>query len=163
MTSVTLKTYPSMPIAAAGIVFGAAPNSEAFWNATTFIVSQSPRLQASGVMGYCYLSPGVKINGTDIAFYAGALIMPNGTVSEFESATAFLREYISSIPGYDIFRESIRCTLTCLFFSLAFNCLSMPRNIPTCMQRIVSSTTRFRLGPITLWGTDCLMRKHCPT
>lgn len=99
MTSVTIKTFPSMPVAVVDVTFGGAPGSEAFWNATTYVVSQSPRLQASGIMSYCYLSPGLELNGTSVGFYTGTLIMPNGTVKDLESAASFLKEYISGIEG----------------------------------------------------------------
>lgn len=99
MTSVTIKTFPPMTFAVATVTFGGAPNSEAFWNATTYVISQSPRLQASGVMGYCYLTPGVEINGTKVAGYTGLLALPNGTVAELESAAGFLKDYVSSIKG----------------------------------------------------------------
>ena len=88
-----------MPIAMASVTLGAAPNSEAFWNATTYIISQSPRLQASGIMGYCYISSSYTINGTAVAFYTGVLLMPNGTIGDFDSAAAFLKDYLSSIEG----------------------------------------------------------------
>lgn len=99
MTSVTLKTFQDMPIASASVMIGAAPDSEAFWNFSTFIVSQSPRLQDSGVMGYSYLSPSTSYNGSMVGGYLGVFNMPNGTVAEFDKATRFLQDYIGSIPG----------------------------------------------------------------
>ena len=50
MTSVSLKTFIEMPVASAAVTIGAPPNSEAFWNATTHIISQSPQLQEANVM-----------------------------------------------------------------------------------------------------------------
>lgn len=75
MTSVTLKTYPEMPVASASVLIAAAPDSEAFWNATTYIIAQSPRLQESGVMGYCYIAPSYPFNGRVVGGYLGALNM----------------------------------------------------------------------------------------
>ena len=88
-----------MTFAVASVTIVGAPNSEAFWNATTYIVSQSPRLQESGVMGYCYLTPGLEINGTTVSGYTGLLALPNGTIAELETAAGFLKDYVSSIKG----------------------------------------------------------------
>lgn len=99
MTSVTLKTFPEMPVASAAVLIGAAPDSEAFWNFTTYIVSQSPRLQEFGVMGYCYVAPQFPYNGSVVGGYTGVLSLPNGTLAELEKATAPLQDYIGSIPG----------------------------------------------------------------
>jgi hypothetical protein len=75
MTSVTLKTYHEMPVASAAVLIGAAPDSEEFWNATTYIISQSPRLQESGVMGYCYIASSYQYNGSLVGGYIGVLNM----------------------------------------------------------------------------------------
>ena len=99
MTSVTLKTFPEMPVASASVLIGAAPDSEAFWNFTTFIVSQSPELQSSGVQGYCYIAPEFPYNGKVVGGYLGVLSLPNGTLAGLEKATARLQDYIGSIPG----------------------------------------------------------------
>ena len=99
MTSVTLKTYPDMPVASVSVSIAAEPDSVAFWNFTTFIVSQAPRLQESGIMGYSYLSPAYPYNGTILGGFLGSFLMPNGTLSELEKAVAYMQEYISSIPG----------------------------------------------------------------
>jgi hypothetical protein len=99
MTSVTLKTFAEMPVASASVLIGAAPDSEAFWNFTTFIVSQSPRLQEFGVQGYCYVAPEFPFNGTVVGGYLGVLSLPNGTLAQLEKATAPLQHYIGSIPG----------------------------------------------------------------
>lgn len=73
MSSVTVKTYHEMPVASAAVLFDAPPNSEAFWNATTYIIAQSPRLQESGVMGYYYIAPEYQLNGTLVGGYIGLL------------------------------------------------------------------------------------------
>ena len=99
MTSVTLKTYPEMPMASFAIAIGADPESDAFWNFTTFIVSSSARLQKSGVMGYCYLTPAYPHDGKTTGGYLGVLVLPNGTIAELQQATAFLQKYVGSIPG----------------------------------------------------------------
>ena len=88
-----------MPIAALNVVVAAEPDSEAFWNFSAYIISQAPRLQDSGIMGYSYLSPAYPYNGSVLGGYIGQFLMPNGTVAEAEEATGFLAEYISTIPG----------------------------------------------------------------
>ena len=100
MTSVTMKTFPSMPAAVLNVMVSAAPDSEAFWDAATFIVASAPRLQENSVMGYSFLTPGIKMNGTFIGGYAGSLMMPNGSVAEIEAATTFLKDHLTTIDGY---------------------------------------------------------------
>jgi hypothetical protein len=99
MTSVTLKTFPEMPVAALSVQVGAEPASDAFWDAITFIVSSAPRLQESNIMGYSYISPAYPYNGSIIGGYLGTLILPNGTVAELQQATTFLQEHFASTPG----------------------------------------------------------------
>ena len=99
MTSVTIKTYPEMPVASMSVMIGAEPDSEAFWNFTTFIVSSAPQLQDSEVMGYCYVAPASPYNGTIVGGYLGALLLPNGTVAELQQATSFLQQHIGNMPG----------------------------------------------------------------
>ena len=64
-----------MPVASAAVLIAAAPDSEAFWNATTYIIAQSPRLQESGVMGYCYIASSYHFQGSLAGGYAGMLNM----------------------------------------------------------------------------------------
>lgn len=99
MTSVTLKTFPEMPAAAASVLIAAAPDSEAFWNFTSFIISQAPQLQASGVMSYSYISPYYFYNGSYVGGFLGTLILPNGTVEELFSAISPVQEHLATIPG----------------------------------------------------------------
>ena len=99
MVSVTLKTFPDMPVASLSVLIAAEPDSEAFWNATTFFVSQAPQLQDSGIMGYSYLSAAYPYNGSVVGGLIGALSQPNGTVAEMEKATRFLQEQLVIIPG----------------------------------------------------------------
>lgn len=99
MTSVTLKTFPDMPVASVGVTVGAAPNSQAFWNLTTVIVSSAPKLQERNVMGYSYISPNISYNGSVVGGFLGSFLLPNGTVEELADATAFLKDELSAIPG----------------------------------------------------------------
>lgn len=57
MTSVTLTTFPDMPVASVGVMAAAKTNSESFWDLVTLIFSSTLKLQAEGVMGYSYISP----------------------------------------------------------------------------------------------------------
>ncbi|KAK3723035.1 hypothetical protein LTR37_002181 [Vermiconidia calcicola] len=77
---------------------GAAPDSDAFWNLSSFIVSSTPRLQESGIVGYSYTAPAYPYNGTLVGGYIGGLLMPNGTVDQLEEAIAFMGDYIATIP-----------------------------------------------------------------
>ena len=99
MISVTVKTFPEMPVATLSTTILGAENSEAFWNASTFILSQSPRLADSGVVGYSYLSSAYPYNGSVVSGYVGQFLMPNATSADLLKATSFLREYVSSITG----------------------------------------------------------------
>ena len=108
MTSVTLKTYPDMPVASVSVLIAAEPDSNAFWNFTTYIVSQAPRLQDAGIMGYTYLTPAYPYERSIVGGFLGVLLMPNGTVAELERSAAFLHEYISSIPEVNITFVSVQ-------------------------------------------------------
>src|ERR1700760_3648765 len=99
MTSVTLKTYPPMPVAAINALVGAAPESEAFWNFTTFIVSQTPKLQERGIMGYSYVGNAIPYDGNIVGGFLGQFLMPNGTIAEMIKAAGYVNKYVSSIPG----------------------------------------------------------------
>ena len=90
-----------MPIASVEVAAGAEPNSEAFWDLVTLIFSSAPRLQASNVMGYSYISPSFPYNGSIAGGFLGGFLLPNGTVEELQEATAFLRDAVAAIPGVE--------------------------------------------------------------
>lgn len=99
MTSVTLKTFPDMPVASVGVMAGAAPNSDAFWDLVSLIFSSAPRLQEQGVVGYSYISPDFPYNGSVVGGFLSGFLLPNGTVGELQDATAFLGDRIAALPG----------------------------------------------------------------
>lgn len=98
MTSVTVKTFPEMPVAAAGVLIAAPPNSEAFWDVTTYVISQAPYLQDRGVMSYTYIAPDYPYNGSRVGGILGTLVMPNGTMKELLEAVGPLQKRIAGIP-----------------------------------------------------------------
>ena len=77
----------------------AAPDSEAYWQAVTSLVSAAPELQESNVMSYSYIAPAQQYNGTLVGGALGALILPNGTVEEIGAAAEFLRQKLADVPG----------------------------------------------------------------
>lgn len=100
MTSVTLKTFPELPIASLSVTIVAAkPNSNAFWAAITYIVSQAPQLQEKGIMGYSYLSPAYPVDGAIAGGYIGQLLLPGGSVSEAQEAINAIQKTLAGIPG----------------------------------------------------------------
>ena len=102
MTSVTLKTFHEVPIASAFVLVAGSPDSEPFWNAATYMISQSPRLAESGIMGYSYVAPEYPYNGSIVGGYFGALNMPNGTLAELGNATMYLQKHLGSMPGVQV-------------------------------------------------------------
>lgn len=77
----------------------AEPNSEAFWDLVTFILSSTSQLHERSVVGYCYISPNFPYNDTLVGGFLGGFLLPNGTVEELQKATEFLQEGIAALPG----------------------------------------------------------------
>lgn len=88
-----------MPVASVGVMIGAEPNSETFWDLVTLIFSSTPSLQDRGVMGYSYISPDFPYNGSVVGGFLGSFLLPNETVEELQTATEALRDGISALPG----------------------------------------------------------------
>ena len=99
MTSVTLKTFPDMPVASISVLAGAKPNSEAFWDLVTLIFSSAPTLQDLGVTGYTFIAPETPYNGTTVGGFLGTFQLPNATVAELQEAIEPLQKAIAAIPG----------------------------------------------------------------
>lgn len=78
----TTKAFQSTPFIVSTVAFGTAPpNSDQFWNGTTYFLSQYPRLSAQGLAGYGNLLPNTSFNLTEnttiqVGAFEGEFVLP---------------------------------------------------------------------------------------
>jgi hypothetical protein len=91
-----LKTFHDTPIASLIVLIGGALNSDVYWDAMAYVVSQFGRMQQNGLAGYSYIVPETTYNGTTLSGCLLSLLMPNGTIAEAEAAIAFIGDYLNT-------------------------------------------------------------------
>jgi FAD/FMN-containing dehydrogenase len=98
MTSATVRTFPVPSIGSYSIAVNfSAPNSEAFWNSTTFFHQQIASLVNDGLSGYYYQQPlSSGPNGTSYGSFSGTFLIVNNTSQAATKAFAPIVEYINS-------------------------------------------------------------------
>ncbi|KAI9749090.1 MAG: hypothetical protein M4579_007006 [Chaenotheca gracillima] len=98
MVSATLKAYPMPAIASYDLSINTTVTSDTFWDASTYLLSQLPRLSDAGLMGYYYLvgnssytAPSPEPIGTIYAYF----IAPGKSAKEVEEAFAPIKAHFN--------------------------------------------------------------------
>jgi hypothetical protein len=80
LTKVTVRTFPSTPIAIYSFNLQAKPNSTVYWDIVAYFLAQYPTLSAANVSAYTYLYPNMSDakSGDQVASFEGifALLEP---------------------------------------------------------------------------------------
>jgi hypothetical protein len=83
-------------------IWGAAPNSTAYWSANTYLTSQYKHLIDSGVTRYTYSSPnlaGILPNNSGSAVYEGIFLAPNRSLVYLLEIMSPLQSYVNNTWG----------------------------------------------------------------
>jgi hypothetical protein len=104
ITSTTIKAFPSSPFVTVTIQIGTAPESEQFWDFSTYLLSQYPALSELGIGGYGTLSPNSSVNSTLYGGFAGIFyipaLYPTNTSSSLASAFSPIINHVQTTwPG----------------------------------------------------------------
>jgi hypothetical protein len=111
VVSTTIKAFPSAPFYVFNVLIGTEPNTEAFWDAMTYWMSQYPSLADQGIAGYGTISPNTSYEGTYYGGFQGEFILP-ATSSEntSESLAAPITKMIDTIttlwPGLFVYENT---------------------------------------------------------
>ena len=96
MTSVTINTFPEVPITTYTLSFGSAQGSEAYWETVAYLVSKLPHIMDSGVAGYAYALPQYDYEGQAASIWESLFLMPNSSIAKLESIMSFFSEYVNT-------------------------------------------------------------------
>ena len=101
ITSITVKTFPAMPMSYFNFSISGASNAEAYWEASAYLLAKYPSLINSGVFGYVITGGSYPVTASSFAaLYIGYFIGPNKPLSEVAGALTPLLEYINTTwPG----------------------------------------------------------------
>jgi hypothetical protein len=104
ITSVTIKTFPTMPVASLTLSMYSEADSVAYWGANAYLLSQSSHLIQSGVYGYVFTGGSVvgfvPNTSTPASVYTGSFLAPRSTSAAVTELFAPIIEYISTTwPG----------------------------------------------------------------
>ena len=56
LTSVTIRAFPSSKFVTASVLLGTTQGTEAYWDATSYILSRFPELDSQGISAYCTIA-----------------------------------------------------------------------------------------------------------
>jgi hypothetical protein len=101
ITSITVKTFPIMPMLYLNVSISTAANSEVFWAAAAYLLAQYMSLIDSGIFGNVLTGGSFSISDSSFtALYLGFFFAPNKTLSELAGTLAPLFEHINTTwPG----------------------------------------------------------------
>jgi hypothetical protein len=98
VVSTTIKAFPSVPFYVFSVLIGTQPNTEAFWDAMTYWMSQYPNLADQGICGYGTITPNGSIQGQYFGGFQGLFILPAvSPANTTESLAAPITKMIDTI------------------------------------------------------------------
>jgi hypothetical protein len=77
MTSATFKAFPSTPFNTLVVTAVTAPNTEPYWSAMAYILSQFPSLGDQGISAYTSFAPNTTSNGAQIGVGVVSFFLPS--------------------------------------------------------------------------------------
>lgn len=104
VTTATVRTFPTPSIGSYSFTVNFnSPNSEAFWNSSTYFHQQISRLVNDGLSGYYYQQPVVSNpNGTSQGLFSGTFLVVNKPSQAAAKSLTPILEYISSTYPNDV-------------------------------------------------------------
>lgn len=77
ITSATFKAFPSTPFNSLVILAAAEPNTDTYWSAMAYLLSQFPSLSNQGISSYTSFAPNTTSNGAQIGALSGSFFLPS--------------------------------------------------------------------------------------
>ena len=76
ITSVTIAAFPSTPYITVNVLAGTQPNTDTYWSAMAYILSQFPLLSKLGIGAYTFIEPNTTYDGLNVGGYLAVFSMP---------------------------------------------------------------------------------------
>jgi hypothetical protein len=104
ITSVTVGAFHSVPHITVTALIGTSPNTDAYWDAVTYIISQFPRLSDLGIAAYTSIYPNTTYSGLNVGGFEGIFLIPqlsqDNTTHSLLAALAPISDHINTTyPG----------------------------------------------------------------
>lgn len=104
ITSITVAAFPSVPHITAIVLAGTAPNTDTYWSAMAYLLSQFPSLSDLDISAYTFLYPNTTYQGVNVGAFQGIFSVPQlskqNTTGSLKAALAPILEHINTIyPG----------------------------------------------------------------
>jgi len=77
ITSATFKAFPSTPFNSLEVLATTEPNTDTYWSAMAYLLSQFPSLGEQGISSYTSFAPNTTSNGAQIGTLSGSFFLPS--------------------------------------------------------------------------------------
>jgi hypothetical protein len=77
ITSATFKAFPSTPFNSLEISAATEPNTDTYWSAMAYLLSQFPSLSEQGISSYTSFAPNTTSSGAQIGALSGSFFLPS--------------------------------------------------------------------------------------